>query len=322
MATRAQKAKVLFFILFCVGLMAGGLALIKGFTHVPTTQYRVEFSESVLGLYPGAYVVYQGVPVGKVRDLDVQTNGKAMVLIDVQTNKVTLRQGVKAQMVLYSLATGSLAVNLYGGDPEGEPLPEGALIESEMSFLGAAGEQTSVLLKNLSDVADAVSKSLHGIEEGDFARLIKHTEELVAEAKDTLETVKQNIDQVGENVNAGTQSFQDLAADLKATSQNTRALAEELKTKIAAVDTAQLNNEMLRVLENGNVLLARLQETATNLEKAAGNVLHDTQNMELELRSTLEGVRDTVTALRDLVEYLREDPSALVRGKGKATGGR
>lgn len=322
MATRAQKLKVLLFLAICVGVMAAGLAIIQGFTHVPMLPYYVEFTESVLGLYPGAYVVYQGVPVGKVKDIDVLPSGHARVLIHVEVDKVTLHQGVKAQLVLYSLATGSLAVNLYGGESDAPPLPAGSSIESEISFLGAAGEQTSVLLKNLSDVADAVNKSLEGIEEGDFARLIKRTDELVEETKETVASLREQAEKIGSRVDSGTESFQRVTEDLIATSQEIRTTVVDLRSKINALDTAQVNADLADVLQKGGVLLERLQKTAESLDHAAGNVLQDTQHVQYKFKETLDTVHETVAALHDLIEYLREDPSALVRGKGKAAGGR
>lgn len=322
MATRVQKAKVLVFLVVCLGVMAGGLALIRGYTHGDVAYYSIDFSESVLGLYAGAYVVYQGVPVGKVKDIAVGEDGRAHVVIEVEVRKVKLREGVKAQLVLYSIASGSLAVNLFGGEPDAPELPPGSSIESELSFLGAAGEQTSTLLSNLSNVAESLRTSLDGMEKGDLARLIKRTDELVEETRKTVVSMRDTTEHLAERVESGVDVFGQLAEDLKATSEKTRELIAGLQTKLDAIDAERMNDGLIGAIEKGDALLERLYAATDSLDSAAGLILHDAQNVEYKFRETLNTVNEAVEALRDLIEYLKEDPSALVRGKGRTIGGR
>jgi len=99
-ATRKQKMKVGAFLLMCVSLAASGAILISGLNTENGVRYWVEFDESVFGLYEGGMVQYMGVPVGKVENIRVTPNRRAHVDVVVNPDKVTLNDGVEAQLVL------------------------------------------------------------------------------------------------------------------------------------------------------------------------------------------------------------------------------
>ena len=111
--------------MICVLLIAGGLMLVSGFQYEPKVHYWAEFDESVLGLVGWPRRVYgRGRRQGEQRLCDDENKAHCDLLI--RENKVQLRQGVTAQLVLYSLATGTMCISLEGGDRADRSFPRTA----------------------------------------------------------------------------------------------------------------------------------------------------------------------------------------------------
>src|SRR5690606_155585 len=156
--TRAQQTKVGIFLLITGGILIAGILYLSGFTGEETTRYRIQFDESVLGLGVGGQVVYKGLNVGVVENMYVDDDGFVQAWIQVSNDKVILRKGVQAQLVISSLATGTMAISLEGGDPEAPILPEGSQIPVTPSLIGSFTESFEGILNRVEETLDAVNK--------------------------------------------------------------------------------------------------------------------------------------------------------------------
>ncbi|MEX0915466.1 MAG: MlaD family protein, partial [Wenzhouxiangellaceae bacterium] len=85
------------------------------------TNYEIRFNESVIGLSDGSPVLYNGVNVGRVTDLDLNPDDVREVLVTVEIEaEVPVHEDTVATIRLTGL-TGSAAIQLSGGSP-GSPL--------------------------------------------------------------------------------------------------------------------------------------------------------------------------------------------------------
>lgn len=300
--------------------MAAGVGLVQGYTYGRTVPYRIEFEESVLGLYPGSHVVYLGVPVGKVKDISVTEGNRAHVEIQVEPGKVTLHEGVTARLVLYSIATGALAVTLSGGDHNRPELAHGALIPTEPSLLQSVSGQMADLMTNVTQTAELLRSGLDGLEEGELTRDIRKIESLVEDTKDAVDSINETMGRVADRIEPSIDKYEQLAEELRVTAGNFNKFVSELRGKVEPVDFARLDENLNRVLKQSDNLLGRLGEIADSLDTTAQAALYDAENMGYQLRETLAKVNDALEAIREFVSYLQQDPSALVRGKGRLRG--
>jgi phospholipid/cholesterol/gamma-HCH transport system substrate-binding protein len=318
LATRAQKTKVGLFLLICTALIAAGILYLAGFRHVKQVPYWIELDESVLGLGAGGLVEYQGVPVGKVADIYVTDRYAAHVDILLSQNKIgALREGMTAKLVLYSLATGTMCISLYGGDPSARILPAGSQIPTRQSLVKAYGTKLESLLEGLSKVAGSIETGLEGMESGDLTRVIHEAEDLVTNGRKLLTTADDTLAGMREDTKGGLEDFRRAAAELRKLAENADQLVTELREKVEPLQLAETEQQ---VRTEFSELLKRVETAADSFDTTSRAIVHESDNIEYNLRETLRTLNDSLNAVRELAVYLRDDPAALVRGRGKPIG--
>jgi len=321
-ATQKQKVKVGVFLIACLVLIVGGAMLIKGMYHDPGEEYTLEFDESVLGLYEGGLVEYLGVPVGKVRNIRVTESQKALVEILINPEKVTLRKGVEGQLVLYSIAAGTMAISLSGGESDGPVLPGRSRIPTKTSTIEAISSQITDIMAQVSDIADKVSKRLDAVPEEDVREIVGQVKTLLKKgegvmdegtklATETTETVKA----LREDARRVVDALEARSADLQSLAKEMEALVKTANEKMGAVDVADTQTRIQDALDAVTSLAASVEASMKQLDTVTKDVLHETDNVEHSLRSTMKELTEAFESLRLLMDQLKADPSQLVRGK-------
>lgn len=324
MATRTQKIKVGLFLIICLGLASISIVVIAGWYKNPGDPYWLEFEESVLGLYEGGMVEYLGVPVGKVSSIFVTANKKAHVELIIDPKKVRLQNGVEAQLVLYSLATGTMAISLTGGDPLAAPLEPGSQIPTKTSIITAISSRMESIIEDLASISESVSTGLAGIEEGDLTAIVEKVNTLLdrgntflADGSDLVEEISQTVTQVRGDAQKVIDQLYEVSKDARALTKNVNELVVATKDKVDELEVHQLQGQLDQVLQNITNVSKRLDTTLAQFDALSANTLHEVDNVEYTLRSTLHEVSDAFDSIRSLAEQLRQDPSALVRGKAR-----
>ena len=157
MATRSQKTKVGIFMIGAILLFALSLFFVSGYYGDGGHHYSMQFENTILGLYEGAIVEYLGVTVGKVRNIKVlEDNNLPIVEIALDPAKVTLYKGVEAKLSLYSMAAGTMAISLTGGDPEQGELRPGSRIPTAPSAITAISTQVIDMMDQMMCLVDCV----------------------------------------------------------------------------------------------------------------------------------------------------------------------
>ncbi len=325
MATRTQKMKVGVFLLICLGIVLGGLALVTGLHENQGENYSIEFRESVLGLYDGAEVVYLGVPVGKVADIFVTDDYSAHVEVLIQPEKVTLRKGVEAQLAIYSLAAGTMAVSLAGGEPSAPELPHGAQIPAKTSTITAVSSRIEELVDGLAQAIGSINRGLEDLEEGKLTDIVDRAHEVLDEGRAFLEKgqgLVENADVTLTDFRGDADKVIDrlmaLSDDVHEVAENVNKLVISVNGKVDELDVPQTQQEMGRVLENLGDLTEKLNNTMGEFDAMSANVLHEAGNVEFSLRRSLQEIGEALETTRMFVDQLREDPSSIIRGKGQA----
>lgn len=322
MATRAQKTKVGLFVVACAVLIAAGLITISGYKHEERTRYWIQFDESLLGLGTGGLVEYMGVDIGAVDDIYVTEDNKAHVEILIRPSKVTLREGVSAKLVLYSIATGTMCVELEGGDAQGKVLPPGSEIPAEKSLVEAVSSKVESIVDNLAEIADAFNRELQGLEEGELSHMTQHIHELVSDAQQFLEDTQSAIQDLRGDAGARFDDFKLAIDDVRAFVRDMDETATLAREKLEKLEVGRTEANVNKVLEDISKLSERLQESTAAFDNVARAAVHEAGNVEYNLRETMRTLNESLEAVRQLANYLQQDPSALVRGRGKPTGGR
>jgi ABC-type transporter Mla subunit MlaD len=330
-ATRRQKLKVSVFLLLCVGIMVVGTLVVTGIYQEPGLSYWIEFNESVLGLYEGGMVEYLGVPVGKVHEIFVTESQLAHVEMVINPEKVSLHEGVEGKLVIYSLAAGTMAISLAGGDPQKPELPEFSQIPSKPSTIEAfssqlnnimqdlsstlkdvsvIGEKVRIQVENLDDTAvrDIVHQVRDLVGKGD--EFVEHTDGLVTEATGAVKDVRSHAKTLVETITDRSQDLDRLIKKIETLVETYNSRGQELKVDM-------LQEQLNKLLEQVTNTAEQMDTTVANLDTVVGDIGHKAGNVEYALRGTLTELSDSLESIRILVNQLKEDPSALIRGRGR-----
>ena len=322
MATRTQKAKVAAFLFACVCIVVSVSVIISGLYEKAGDNYFIEFNETVLGIYEGGLVEYLGVPVGKVVQYWVTTDNLAHVEIIVNPEKVTLREGVEAQLVIYSLATGSMAIELIGGELDARRIELGSQIPTKTSLIGSLSTSVGDIVDNLGSILKTFNSGLDGTEEGDFKKIFD-------EAKSALKKMNEFLDGGGEFVDEATDTVQQLRGKVEGLLDDFKVLGEDMSglihkaDKLVTVTTGKIEDvKMPELQERLTVVLERIATVSANLntvledfDTLSETALHEISNLEHSLRTSLGEITDTFETVRNLGDQLQKDPSSIVRGK-------
>src|SRR6266478_688382 len=158
--TRRDTMRVGIFVLVAGALLIGSILWIAGARIFrPVDTYTVLFTDSVSGLNRSANVEYQGVVVGRVRDIYLTRDlpPKVAVIVDVEPGTPVRTDTIAA--LLGSLVTGIKFIQFQGGT--GDLLPPGGTIRGDVSSLEQFRDQ-------LTDVADRASKIMRKLDEQVF----------------------------------------------------------------------------------------------------------------------------------------------------------
>jgi phospholipid/cholesterol/gamma-HCH transport system substrate-binding protein len=261
--------------------------------------YEIYFEGTVSGLSQGSPVRYLGVDVGRVRNMKVDRNnpGRVKVIAEVDS-EAPVSGATRAHLGLLGL-TGLLYIDLQvdAAVDATQPLARGErhlVIPARKGNIEAFLERLPELVSHAGQVMSRVEELL-----GD---------ENVAAVGETL----RNLRETTAALPAASRDVTALIAELRATTQQTAALARRLDAVAAASQPG-----LEATLESSRVAAEKLASTAASLERIVANneaaLAGAAGTGALELQQLLIDLRDTSAEVNALARSLRERPSRLLR---------
>ncbi|HBA55319.1 MAG TPA: hypothetical protein DCZ04_12925 [Syntrophorhabdus aromaticivorans] len=284
-----------------------------------TVVYVMYFEGSVKGLSVGSPVVFRGVKVGSVKNVELQFDAKDFtvlipVYVEMDPAKIKavkgapedgeymdelIRRGLRAQLELQSVVTGQLMINvdffpskparLVGTDTRYREIPT---VSSPLDELLKTAQELP-----LKDLFDRALKAIEGVERvvnsPKVSASLDELSESLVESRKILAKIDTEIAPVLSNIKSTTESAQRIAAKAE-------TIPEQMDKTLVAVQSA------LKQAEN---TLAAVQE-----------VVSENSAMAQETGETLREVSNAARSVRFLTDYLQRHPEALWRGKKAAKG--
>ena len=226
--------------------------------------YTIYFETSVTGLLEGSAVEYQGVHIGVVDEIALETTPIDRVRVTVSVNpSIVIKQGTLASLQLQGL-TGNRVIRLKAPrqpsialkTPPGEPYP---VIQSIRAPFDDAIEQLPEMLKKVSDAAQAVSTFMRDENQQRFSRILEHVEHVSAKAPEAINTMDQffaNAEQTLIKIEKAFKTVEDTAVHVAQTTQSFQAWLDENKRPIS------------HLIKEGSIQLGTvLKESAELLKK-------------------------------------------------------
>ena len=306
----------LFVVLLSAALVGMGLWLSSGVQPAALTRYSVYTTESVAGLRRDAPVTFNGVDVGQVERiaLDTERPGRVHLVLAVRAD-TPVRRGTRATVSQQGL-TGIAFVDLGGGTgpqppetPPGEPYPVLETEPSELQRLQDGARRTLASLNGLTeDLRSLLSEDNRRAAAETLASLQRFSGELDARVERLLRTLD-GVDRFlaqGSDTLTGTR---DTLASLDTLITSGQAVVDRAPETLAGLERtlAQAGAAALALEDAARQAEALGREGQHGLSRAARRTLP-------ELEQTLTRLRLTLSSMDRLLDSLSADPARLLRG--------
>lgn len=311
METRANFVIIgAFTVLVAVAAVLFGLFTARFATDQAWDRYEILFEESVMGLSDGSSVVYNGVNVGRVVDIELNPEDVRQVRVEAEIESaVPIHEDTVATLRLTGL-TGTAVVQLSGGAPE---VPR---LEAPRRGLPRITAQISPL-NRLVESSEGIVVTAN--------RVMSQLGELLDESN--MDRVRRTLGEI----ETFSKALNDPASDLNRLLNNAAEAGQRLPALVDRLDaTAAQVAETVASIDSGLVddlpaLRDRLDRTLANLESLSGRLdqIVATNQDELsriggvgmrQLGGGLEDIRQLVRQLSDLVRQVEQDPARFLLG--------
>tara|TARA_Y100000588_G_scaffold112010_1_gene122862 strand:+ start:371 stop:1351 length:981 start_codon:yes stop_codon:yes gene_type:complete len=326
MATRAQKTRLAFFFIFSISVLTGFILVVAG-SHLfkSRTPFIIRFENiGVGGLNKGASVKYLGTTIGRVEDVYIDSVAITTVIVNItvdpkQRNAVT--EETRAAIGTLGI-TGLKYITLIPGSAAATPLPEGATIEGDETFLADFEKQAEVLSAKVELVLDRVNLLFDEQNRRNFTKTLASTGDLTQNTSDLIRDNRANINQVFDNLASMTQSLSQASAMLQATSDSLHHILTGSQTRNTLEDIGVTAHHVRQMTEGPlPQLIANLTQMTENIDKTFIHVDQTVLQSRTNILNAMQDLEVTLQNFRETTEIIRDNPSVLLRG-GSRTDGR
>jgi len=286
----------LFVLLLGLVFVGGILWLGSGNTGRVYDEYLVYMQESVSGLSRDNVVKYQGVDVGRVREIGFDARHVGAVRLLLQLDQGTpVREDTVATLETQGL-TGLAFINLTSGSADAPLLGPGPgedypVIASRASTWGRLDRSVEELVSNLTDVSKLLKVLLSEQNLQRFSHSLQNIDALTTALGGRTERITEAIDDLAATARhgrEGTAQLPDAIAQLRRGAEVLEKMAEQIRSTGAGID---------------QVVRARDRD----LQRFTGEALPEASMMISDLRQAARN-------LRRFSEQLERDPGVLLRG--------
>ncbi len=277
METKVNYAMVgLFVIILGIMIIIIPLWLSSGLSNKVYHVYAVYINESVAGLSQGSTVKYNGVDVGAVKSISLNTKNPQEVIILLNIEEGTpITTATRATVMIQGL-TGVGYVSLSGGAPNAPPL------------VAAANQPYPVILSKPSF----------------FLRL----DSIATKLTDNLDKLSTHMDQVLSPANQ--KAFSDTLANLDRVTtmlaNNSASMNNSLQSaNVVLKNTATASQQFPLIIKNIQSTELQLNQLMTQWNYLSRSVSGN----------TLPRVDDVLGNLQSLSQSVKQNPSVLIRGQ-------
>ncbi|MBO4648089.1 MAG: MCE family protein [Lentisphaeria bacterium] len=320
-----NKFKLGLFVIFSIIVLIAAIFCMGVFDQLqPKAHIYTLVGESVQGLTVGSSVKYKGVPIGNVSDIIIQVDTND-IRIDIEvdlskikkrtqntitgTSEITqeqffeyLRRGTErglACRIEPDGITGSKYVEINFFDDEKAPV-SGRLAELKngIIFMPSTPSMMANLRTNIFEILTSIAAI-------DFKTISKETAELLERANQTLDRAK--LDQLSSNANEVIQKLDTTVSNLNQAldKHQMRKTIKEIEDSLQSIRA--LADRISKTVEKSN-----LDETSSDIRELAKSLRESSDSLQDSLRKA----NDTMDSLTDLIQYLNDNPSSLIRGRG------
>lgn len=323
--TRGQKVRLGVFLVVGVTLIVGTLGVLIGLAALQNRDTYYIRLPGVGGLSAGAQVRYHGLRVGRVEDMHITPGDVESVRVSISIDEATpIKRDTTAVLEMQGV-TGLRYIELTGGTNEAEALLPGSTIPSMGSTLELLSEHASSIAEKIERITTRLAVLTEGIAGERIGRVIEEVER-------TVTSLRMIVEQTAEPARAAIEKASGVLDELRLFATTATAAAAEIDTTFRRarewIDPDQVSRT-LGSLERaarsadrrlGDDEVGALVAALVRLAEGANTTLGRADLTLLQIKDDLLRALDELVvgaeAFAEFANLLREDPAALIRGRG------
>lgn len=302
--TRSERIKIGAFMLLCGVMICVFLGyVLSRFLNKEFDNYYTVFSESVIGLYTDAQVKLNGIDVGNVTGIEIDSSNLNQVVVRFRVNKGTpIKIGTRAGMTHGISLTGEKQIVLSGGRFDEPDVAEGGFVPAEKTAFDEMANKATDIISHIDSLLTNINKIFSSENAENISSAIKNFEG----ASRNLNNMTQNLNKPINNISNAAASMKNVLAEIEEAkiAAKTSENMDLVKEKIAAIDTKSMNENITQTLESINQLSKRLDQMVYKNQDQVGDAV-------VELNAVLEN-------LEEFSQKIKNNPSALIHAENKS----
>ena len=302
--TRAERIKIGAFMLLCGIMICVFLGyVLSRFLNKEFDNYYTIFSESVIGLYKDAQVKLNGIDVGNVTEIAIDSSNLNQVVVRFRVNKGTpIKLGTRAGMTHGISLTGEKQIVLSGGRFDEPDVAEGGFVPAEKTAFDAIANKATDIIGHV----DSLMTNLNSIFSEENSQSISNSLKNFENATQNLNRLTQNLNAPINNISNAANSMKNVLSEIEEAKIAAKAgeNMDVLKEKLEAIDTKAMNENLTQAMESIKQLTQRLDQVVYKNQDQVGDAV-------VELNAVLEN-------LEEFTQKIKNNPSVLIHAENKS----
>ena len=302
--TRAERIKIGAFMLLCGIMICVFLGyVLSRFLNKEFDNYYTIFNESVIGLYKDAQVKLNGIDVGNVTEIAIDSSNLSQVIVRFRVNKGTpIKLGTRAGMTHGISLTGEKQIVLSGGRFDEPDVAEGGFVPAEKTAFDAIANKATDIIGHV----DSLMTNLNSIFSEENTQSISNSLKNFENATQNLNRLTQNLNAPINNISNAANSMKNVLSEIEEAKIAAKAgeNMDVLKEKLEAIDTKAMNENLTQAMESIKQLTQRLDQVVYKNQDQVGDAV-------VELNAVLEN-------LEEFTQKIKNNPSVLIHAENKS----
>ena len=310
--TKAERIRLGIFVLSVSFLILGTAAFLVGKKitekYIP---YKTRFMESVDGLNPGAKVKLNGIVVGQVTGLEVDSEDLTAVIVNFEVSAGTpIKTTMTANLIGGISLTGLKSIELSGGSPSDPNALKGSFIQSSVSGLKQITGQAEVMAEKIEAILNNLINITNDYNQRRFTNIVTNLDNITTKLDVLWAKNSNDINEIPKYAKLLFENSNAVAEESKATVHKITLAVAKLDSLLSHADKKIQNVQIEALVKSANDATKAIELLA----KRSDQLVYRNQE---DLSATVRYLRESIENLNDVSRQVRENPSLLIRGEEK-----
>jgi phospholipid/cholesterol/gamma-HCH transport system substrate-binding protein len=282
--------------------------------------YFVKYSESVDGLLPAANVKLNGVTVGKVKELFVDTSDVRVVIVRFGVKHGTpIKTDMVANLTGGLTITGLKTIELTGGSNEAPDVPPGGEVKagiSQLKMLTGQAEAIALkfetLLNNILTLTNEENQVVAVQILRNLSSVSGELDSLITDNKSVIWNIPKNISITMKQLQSAVAKAENLIKEIESanpgkkldqTISEFQSVGKELRSKVQKTELDKTVKEF--------------QNAAKNITEVSGKLGNTIDVIQEDLGTIMANIKETADNMEDFTRMIKDNPSLLLRTEDK-----